>query len=374
MKQRKAVVLEKNGSQLTVLVSDGTFRKMRYYGPAEIGNEIDLSPFKNLSGWAVSKYRDQSQFRRLAGIAAVFLLILISALGWNLYQASTAAAMISMDINPSLELTLNHQGKVLRTEALNSDASTLLMGLEIQGEPWQKAVIDIVAKSIKLKYLNAAHSMVLIGYAPVNDKTLEIKEMNMTELSKQVQDAALKSGIKPQIAVYALTNDELSKANQAGLTPGKYGLMMNAQKAGVPASPGMLNESGKWNQLIQELQVQKKMKKDISKGTVSTKVPGRESTDKFSNGSTNEKRNEKDKEGSHSLMHGQKDEGNSPQLNRENGRNKEQEQNREQEMNQEMNREKNRESSRDNVEKGQMGRADEQSATKNDHSQIKRYG
>ena len=67
-----------------------------------------------------------SGLRVWAGVAALFLLVLTSLLGWNLYQAPTAVALLSVDINPSLQFTIDAQGHLLKFQTQNEDAKRML--------------------------------------------------------------------------------------------------------------------------------------------------------------------------------------------------------------------------------------------------------
>ena len=78
----KAVVLEKSGSRYTVLCLDGTFRHVHRRLNAEVGEEVQIQP----------RTEYFSGVRIWTGAVALFLLILTTLLGWNLYQAPTAGA------------------------------------------------------------------------------------------------------------------------------------------------------------------------------------------------------------------------------------------------------------------------------------------
>ena len=100
MSKMKAVVLEKSGSRYTVLGQDGTFRQVHRRLNAEVGEEVQIQPWTEYF----------SGIRIWAGAVALFFLVLTTLLGWNLYQAPTAVALLSVDINPSVQFSLDQQG------------------------------------------------------------------------------------------------------------------------------------------------------------------------------------------------------------------------------------------------------------------------
>lgn len=245
MKPMKAVVLEKKGSLLTILADDGSFQKIRYKRNVEIGSEIELSNVQ----------RRQPFWRVAVSIAAVFLLTLIGSMGWSAYQATTAAAMISVDINPRLQLTLDQKGRVLKAESLNSDAERVLQGLPLKGESWNQAISEIIGQSTALNYLNSDHLWVLVGYSPIKEGSAIPAGVNTDEIAQKIESAAQAQGMKPEIVVYQLSADEQKTAQEKGLTLGEYALLNTAQKAGLNVDANTVKNTAERVKLLEEPQV-----------------------------------------------------------------------------------------------------------------------
>lgn len=245
MKPMKAVVLEKKGSLLTILADDGSFQKIRYKRNVEIGSEIELSNVQ----------RRQPFWRVAVSIAAVFLLTLIGSMGWSAYQATTAAAMISVDINPRLQLTLDQKGRVLKAESLNSDAEHVLQGLPLKGESWNQALSEIIGQSTALNYLNSDHLWVLVGYSPIKEGSAIPAGVNTDEIAQKIESAAQAQGMKPEIVVYQLSADEQKTAQEKGLTLGEYALLNTAQKAGLNVDANTVKNTAERVKLLEEPQV-----------------------------------------------------------------------------------------------------------------------
>lgn len=252
MRGLKAVVLEKNGTLLTVLSSDGAFQKFQYKGAVEIGEEIKIPVVRKTPIWRIA-----------ASVAAIFLIVFMGVFGWNVFQPGTAVAMLSVDINPSLQLTLDQKGRVLELESLNPDAEQLLSGLPLKGEPWEKALSKIIEQSVNLHYLDAEHTWVLVGYSPMKlDHELSSKEINTVEIAKQVEGAAGDKGISPKVAVYELTVAEKVQAQESGLTLGEYALVNTAEKAGVKVEPEAIKKMDERVRLLEKPEIQDQMKKE----------------------------------------------------------------------------------------------------------------
>ncbi len=252
MSQLRAVVLEKNGTQLTVLSTDGAFQKLRYKGAVEVGEEIQIPAVQKTPIWRIG-----------ASVAAIFLMVFMGVFGWNAFQPRTAVAMLSMDINPSLQLTLDQKGRVLGLESLNPDAEQLLSGLSLKGEPWEKALSRIVEQSVNLHYLNSEHPWILVGYSPMkSEQNISPDEINADEITKQVEGSAKEKGVSPQVAVYNLTAEEKVQAQETGLTLGEYALVNTAERAGFKIQPEAIKKTDERVRLLEKTEIQEQMKKE----------------------------------------------------------------------------------------------------------------
>lgn len=248
----KAVVLEKNGTMLTVLSSDGSFQKFRSKSIVEIGEEIQIPGVRKTPIWRIA-----------ASVAAIFLMVFTGVFGWNVFQPGTAVAMLSVDINPSLQLTLDQKGRILELESLNPDAEQLLSGPPLKGEAWEKALSQIIEQSVNLHYLDAENTWVLVGYSPIkSDRELSSKKISMVEIAKQVEEAAVAKGIFAKVAVYELTVEEKVQAQEMGLTLGEYALVNTAEKAGVKVEPETIKKTNERVRLLEKPEVQEQIKKE----------------------------------------------------------------------------------------------------------------
>ncbi|MDA8228884.1 MAG: anti-sigma factor domain-containing protein [Desulfitobacterium hafniense] len=245
MRSVKALVLEKSGSHYTVLGNDGTFRKVRLKVKAQVGEEIDIREgfdFGSLKTWAT--------------VAAVMLLMISAALGWNLYQAPTAVALLSVDINPSLELELDAQGKVMKPIPKNEDAKVLLSGLDLKGKPAEEVLQRIIEKSISLNYLTPELSWVVLGYSQLQEEAPSIDVQNLTIAVERIEK---EKGLTPQVTVFKVSSDDLNIAAKEGLTIGQYGLWKAAEKSGVKVDKNSLKYKTERNKILEEPDVKEKL-------------------------------------------------------------------------------------------------------------------
>ena len=74
------------------------------------------------------------RWRPLAAAACLVLAVTGGGVGYYL-QSNTVASIISLDVNPGVELTVNRQEKVLSAAPTNEDAVDILDGMELKGTP-----------------------------------------------------------------------------------------------------------------------------------------------------------------------------------------------------------------------------------------------
>lgn len=252
MSQSKAVVLEKRNKKITVLTSDGAFQTLRYKGDVEIGEDIQLPNQSYVPLWRIG-----------TSIAAVFLLTFMGIFGWGVFQPRTAVAMISLDINPSLQLTLDQKGEVLELESLNSDADQLITGLSLKGKAWGEALNEIIQKSVALNYLTEEQRWIVVGYSAIeSEKKLPDESINTEGITKKVQEAVSEQGLTPTVAVYELTSEQQKQAHDTGLSLGEYALVDTAQKAGVEVNPKAVKEKDQRERLLDTPEIQEQLRKD----------------------------------------------------------------------------------------------------------------
>ena len=127
-------------------------------------------------------------FIKIASLMAMFTICLIGTVGYNQYKVET---LISLDVNPSVEMKLDKKGRVVNTQALNKDGEKILENIKVSNENANTAVTGVVDSMIENGYINEYKNSVLLS---VKDKDLkkgeELKEEvnnkfnnNLTELS-----------------------------------------------------------------------------------------------------------------------------------------------------------------------------------------------
>lgn len=141
---------------IVVLCDDGTFRNIaRPDVLPQPGDRIQVEE-KNLN-------RVRSRDRRLVSarhwwIAASLLLLLGTVFWWKNSPLSPVqpSTLVAIDINPSIELLVNPEGRVHEARLLNDDAEWMLAEDSLAGMDIYEAVGLIIAKAEAQQFLDAA--------------------------------------------------------------------------------------------------------------------------------------------------------------------------------------------------------------------------
>lgn len=101
-------------------------------------------------------------------VAACLALALLGGGGGIFYQRAYAvASVVSLDVNPSIEMRVNRQEKVLSCTALNQDAAAVLAdmggGRDLEGAKLDVAVNAVVGALVRGGYLDQLDSAILIS-------------------------------------------------------------------------------------------------------------------------------------------------------------------------------------------------------------------
>lgn len=161
-------------------------------------------------------------------IAACLALALVGGAGVTWQQANAVASVVSLDVNPSIELNVNKNGKVLSCEGLNEEARDVLTdmngGADLKGTELEVAVNAIVGALVRSGYLDSISSAILIS---VEDADQTRAARLRQELTAAV-DGVLQKGAS-EAAVLSQTvekNSDIEKqARENNISTGKAALI-----------------------------------------------------------------------------------------------------------------------------------------------------
>lgn len=170
--------------------------------------------------------------RRLSGLIAACLTVALLAGSGVYYQRVCAvASVVSLDVNPSVELTVNRGEKVLSCTPLNEEAKEILAdmgaGADLKGAKLDVAVNAIVGSLVRNGYLSSISSAIMIS---VEDRDTVRAEKLQRELTNTVDDVLQTSASKAAVLTQTLTQDAglAQQARKNNISTGKAALVKQA--------------------------------------------------------------------------------------------------------------------------------------------------
>ena len=218
----KGLVLEVQKNNVIVMTADGQFQKLPKRGRVEVGDEYSYATSSH--SWLA--------------VASVMVL-LVSSLLVNSINKPIPSAYISVDINPSVELLVTRNGKVISAEALNQEADIILQDLKLNKLPLDRAIEKIIQETEKKQFAVNEPVMFLTAVS-LDDSNLpqEIDRL-LTKLMSQYKIES-----EAYVALIVTTNQIRDEAKANGISTGKYAVYLEAVSQGYELEIASLQEKG----------------------------------------------------------------------------------------------------------------------------------
>ena len=161
-------------------------------------------------------------------VAACLAVMLLCGGGVFYQQAHAVASVVSLDVNPSIELKVSKSEKVLVCTPLNEDAKAILAdmgdGADLKGAKLDVAVNAIVGSLVRNGYLNSISSAIMIS---VEDNDTARAEKLQRELTSTVDGVLQTSEAKASVLTQTITQDAglEQQARENSISTGKAALV-----------------------------------------------------------------------------------------------------------------------------------------------------
>ena len=194
-------------------------------------NDVDgvLSRCEERKGTVIPMTTKKTTKRKWTSLIAACLAVMLLGGGGLFYQrANAVASVVSLDVNPSIELKVNRSEKVLACVPLNEDAKAILAdmgnGADLKGAKLDVAVNAIVGSLVRNGYLNSISSAIMIS---VEDKDTARAEKLQRELTSTVDGVLQTSAAKAAVLTQTLTQDagREQQARENNISTGKAALV-----------------------------------------------------------------------------------------------------------------------------------------------------
>ena len=170
-------------------------------------------------------------FRTVISAAAALIIIVGVLTVWrNTNQA--VFAVVDLDVNPSIELSINGKEKVVEAKPVNEEGEAILADMDLQGSDVKAACSAIVGSMLMKGYLSDQSNSILVSVSSDDsEKGHEIEEQISEYINAYMDESAIAAAVLGQ---YIEGDEELMAfAEENGISPGKAWLIRKLLETGT---------------------------------------------------------------------------------------------------------------------------------------------
>lgn len=214
----KGVVMEVKDKYSIIMKDDSTMVRLKNREDIKEGDVIvfleeDIYDIKTSSNRNFNKL-----FIPFVAIAASLMVLVLPMLSKN---KDVAYALMSLDINPSIQIELDKNKKIVNIEGINNDGKRLnlntLKGMDLESGLNQ---IKIILENQKYSVQNDS---AIVGFTFLENSMDSKYESDVKNIVRNSLD-------KTKTAYISATKQDLEKANEQGISLGRYAASLNMKE------------------------------------------------------------------------------------------------------------------------------------------------
>jgi hypothetical protein len=209
-KVNKGIIMEVNTNYAIIMNNDGSMDKIAKKKHMLIGQKIFYFEDDIIKSNNVRTFRTNSFMKTIGSIAALFLIAF--TFFYQLSYKESAYAVVSLDINPSIQIEVDSNKNILKVEGMNDDGKNIdfknLKGLDIN-VGIQKIKEILVEKNYVIENRD-----VLVAFALVDEDENKAYEESVI--------GAIKSNFTEKVTYVKGNKEDVEEAKTAGISLGRY--------------------------------------------------------------------------------------------------------------------------------------------------------
>lgn len=215
----RAVIVEIRDKYVAALSKDGSVYKIKNDNYT-VGQEIEMK--KHLI--------NNNRFIKIAATVAALIALIVVPAGAYL----TPYSYVSLDVNPSVEYTVNIFDRVLTVKAVNDDGERILKEIDLdnlKNKDIEVAVQEVLNGIIEAGFFeNGQEGGVIIATSSKNDeKSQELAVKLKSQVEKIVSEESI--GLDVEVEAIGVGEERVQEAKKLGVTPGKLNLVEKLQES-----------------------------------------------------------------------------------------------------------------------------------------------
>ena len=203
---------------------------------ARKGNVITMNEVKNK--------KKKNRYLPIAVAAALVLVCLGGYIGFSYGQGADqpadagVASVITLDVNPSLSISVDENDKVVTVTPLNDDAKTVIGTMDFAGSSLDVTVNALIGSMLVNGYLDDIRNSILVSVENGDAaKAASLQAQVSALISSAVGDGGFEASVLTQTV--AATSESAAIAEQYGISEGKAELILKV----VAADPTLTVDS-----------------------------------------------------------------------------------------------------------------------------------
>ena len=215
----KAVVVELKNNEAIVLSDDGCVVKLK-------NNNYELGQIIQVEELKIKLTKKIAIFATSA--AAAFLL------GVSTWAYASPYSYVSVDVNPSIEFSINRFDRVIKVKAINDDGEEILQELTLD-KLTNRSITTAITKTVEQisaagYFENEVDDGIVIATSSEN---LNKADHLAQELQEAVIEEVSQTGSEVVVETFSVGLERVEEAKELGVTPGKLNLVEKLQEAAV---------------------------------------------------------------------------------------------------------------------------------------------
>ena len=202
-------------------------------------------------------------YKAFGSLAAAIAICIVGVLVFGKGDIADPEAIIGFDVNPSIQISVDDNGKVLEASAVNKEGEQILDDMSLAGTEMKVAANAIVGSMLQQGFLNDISNSILVSVqAKDSAKGTSLQEELSASLNQYLGSYSLSAAVMGQCI--ADDSEIAAFAAENGISEGKASLIKS-----LVASDSRLTEAGLLKLSTQELILLASEKTDDKTPTVS---------------------------------------------------------------------------------------------------------
>jgi hypothetical protein len=211
----KGIVVDIRNKDVVVLSDEGSIIKIKNED-YKIGQEIQVN--SNIK---------RSKIKFIAVVAS--FIIAFTAIGRGAYEYTRPYSYVSLDVNPSIEYSVNVFGRVIDASGINQEGKDVISLIKVENKTVYEAIEYTIYKVIEQGYIkDGEDGEIVITTCSNNEANAEyLADKVKVDVEKHING----NDLVAHVEAFSVGKERVLEAKALGVTPGKLNLVEKLQRS-----------------------------------------------------------------------------------------------------------------------------------------------